>query len=148
MVTKRYGGLHEDNATLYKEWYRSTSKRFIKPPSSISRAAPRNSDRCRLPTASALSNQADKSQITLRSVLIDKPKFLKATHHAEKQKNCSSEVHGGGLEPVKLARNPASSCPKPCASLKNAPRILALRGKKQSLVRDEPCPQKLPGSRL
>ena len=39
--------------------------------------------------------------------------------------NCSTEVQGSGcLERVNLARDPASSHPKPRASLNNAPRIL------------------------
>ena len=48
---------------------------------------------------------------------------------------------GGGLELVKPAREPASNRPKPCASLKNAPRILPIHrslltlvGRKQSVV--------------
>ena len=68
-----------------------------------------------------------------------------------------TEVHGGGgLEPVTLAREPASSHPKPCASLEKASRPLparrswlALVGRKQTVVRDQlKFPQKPPGSRL
>ena len=59
-----------------------------------------------------------------------------------------TEVHGsGGLEPVKLAREPTSSRPKPSLSLKNAPRILPVRrsllalvGRKQTVVRDQVFP--------
>ena len=52
--------------------------------------------------------------------LINKPKFVKATRRTKYDKaNRSTEVHGSGsLELVKLAREPASSRPKPCVSLK------------------------------
>ena len=95
-------------------------------------------------------SQQPSGQITNHApISFDRQTQVSQGHTSCRKKEiCSSEVHGGGLEPVKLARIPASSCPKPCASLKNAPIILALRGKKQSMVRDEPCPQKLPGSRL
>ena len=43
-----------------KQWHRPISERLIKPPYSISRAAPIDSDCCRLPTTSVLSNKADK----------------------------------------------------------------------------------------
>ena len=56
---------------------------------------------------------------------------------------------------MKVARESASSRPKPCASLKNAPGIfpvrhflLALVGRKQTVVRDQLFPRKSPGSRL
>ena len=70
--------------------------------------------------------------------------------------NWNSEVHGGGgLELVIPAREPASSRPKPCASLKNAQRILPVRrslvalvGRKQNVVRDHLFSQKPPNSRL
>ena len=46
---------------LYKQWHRPISKRFIKPPYSIlSRATSIDSDCCRLPTTSVLSNKLDK----------------------------------------------------------------------------------------
>ena len=60
----------------------SMSKRFIKS-YYISRATSIDSDCCRLSTAGQ-SSQQQSGQITLQSVLIDKPKFLKATHHTEK----------------------------------------------------------------
>ena len=85
-------------------------------------------------------SQQQSGQITLEPVLINKPKFLKATHHTETMKIVpgSTEVHGGGgLEPVKPAREPSSTRVKPRVLLKNAPRILpvcrsffALVGKK------------------
>ena len=45
---------------LCKQWHRPISKRLIKPPYSISRAASIYSECCRLPTTSVLSNKADK----------------------------------------------------------------------------------------
>ena len=45
---------------LYNRWHRPITKRFIKPPYSISRAASIDSDCCRLPTTSVLSNKSDK----------------------------------------------------------------------------------------
>ena len=74
--------------------------------------------------------------------------YLSITRHAEMRKIVISS---------KPAREPASSRPKPCASKKNAPTnrilpvcrsLLALVRKKQTVVRDELSPQKLPGSRL
>ena len=42
---------------LYKQWHRPISKRFIKPPYSISRATSIDSECCRLPTTNVLSKQ-------------------------------------------------------------------------------------------
>ena len=50
MVTTRYS----DQQRLYKQWHRPISKRFIKPPYSISRATSIDSECCRLPTTSVL----------------------------------------------------------------------------------------------
>ena len=48
------------------------------------------------------------------------------------KENRNTEVHGGGgLELMKPARELASSRPKPCASLKNAPGILPIRRRGQ-----------------
>ena len=85
-------------------------------------------------------------QITLQRVLINK---LMSCRNKE---NCSSVAHGGGgLELVKLVREAASSRRKPCASLKNAPGILPVRrsllalvGRKQTVVRDSLLPQNPP----
>ena len=69
----------------------------------------------------------------------------------------TTEVHGGGDlgQLVKPAREPGPSRPKPCAPLKNAPRILTVRcsllalvERKQTVVRDQLFPQKTPGLRL
>ena len=68
---------------------------------------------------------AKNRKITLQPVLINKSKILKATHCTEIRKvkyrgpwNGKKTHGGGGLELVKPAREPASSRPKPCASLK------------------------------
>ena len=45
---------------LYKQWHGPISKWFIEPPYSISRATSIDSDCCRLPTTSVLSNKVDK----------------------------------------------------------------------------------------
>ena len=71
-------------ATLYKQWHRSMSKPFIKPPYSVSRATSIDWDCCRLPTASVFSKKADKAP--LQSVLINESKFVKATRHTEMEK--------------------------------------------------------------
>ena len=72
------------------------------------------------------------------------------------KKKWNTEVHGGGgLELVKPAREPASSRPKPCASLKKlhescpfAAPCGPLEGRKMTLVRHQLFPQKPPGSSL
>ena len=72
------------------------------------------------------------------------------------KENWNTEVHGGGdLDLVKSAREQASRRPKPCASLKNVPRIshvgrslLALVGRKQNMVIHQLFPQKPFSSRL
>ena len=57
------GELEKDKlCDTYKGGYRPMSKRFIKPPYSKPRATPIDSGWCRQPTASALSNKADKSR--------------------------------------------------------------------------------------
>ena len=71
-------------------------------------------------------SQQGSGQIMLQSLLISKPKFLKATGHAEIRKHCKTEVHGGGgLELMKPAREPASSrskfCESPKTSLESCP---------------------------
>ena len=45
---------------LYKQWHRPISKRFIKPPYSISRATSIDSECCRLPTTNVLSKKPEK----------------------------------------------------------------------------------------
>ena len=102
---------------LYKQWHRLISKRFIKPPYSISRATSIDSECCRLPTTSVLSKKNGK----IRSNQFDQQVQVSQGHTLYRnKKKLNTEVHGGGgLELVKPAREPASSRPKPCASLKN-----------------------------
>ena len=129
------------------------SKRFTKSPYSISRATPIDSDCCRLPTASVLSTKADKSRFN--QFYQQAPKFLKASHYAEMRKNeIPRSMVVEAFEVVEPTREPASNCPKPYASLKNSPRILPVRrpllalvGRKQTVVRDQLFPQKPPCSR-
>ena len=103
--------------------------------------------------ASVLRNKVNK--ITLRSALINKPKFLKATSCRSKESSNTGFLWGGGLELLKPACEPASSRLKPCVSLKTAAGILPVRrsllalvGRKQAVVRDRRSPHKPPGSRL
>ena len=118
------GGLHEEELCDALQAMAWTNVR-TKPPYSISRATSIDSDRCRPPSASVLSNKADKSRSNqFRST---SPSFHGHTSCRNKG-NCITEVHGGGdLELVKLPREPASSRPKLCASLKNAPGIFPIR---------------------
>ena len=63
--------------------------------------------------------QQQSGKITLQSVLINKSKFLKITHRTKVRKiEIPRSMMVEGLELVKPAREPASSRPKPCASLK------------------------------
>ena len=80
---------------------------------------------CGLPTANVLSNKMDKSRSY--QFFINKPKFLKAARYVESRK----------IEMPRSMMLEALSCEagarvsilpsKPCASLKNAPRILPVR---------------------
>ena len=105
-------------APLYKQWHRPISKRFTKPPFSI------------LSTRIAVAYPRPGLSATKRTyhapISLDQEAQVSQGHTSCRNKNkCNIEVHGGGgLELVKLARESASSLPKPCASLKNAPDIL------------------------
>ena len=122
MVTTRYSDQQGSKSRqkvmrLYKQWHRPISKRFIKPPYSISRAISIDSECCRLPTTSVLSKKPEK----LRSNRFwsTSPSFSRPHILYRNKENWNTEVHGGGgLELVKPAREPASSRPKPCAFLK------------------------------
>ena len=77
------------------------------------------------------------------------------TSYINKGKKWNTEVHGGGgLEVVKLAREPASSHRRPCASLESptnlshSPLLVGPVGTKLIVVGDHIFPQKPPGSRL
>ena len=67
-------------------------------------------------------SQQQSGQITLLTVLINKPKFLTSCGNKEHDNTVVSG--GGGLELVKPARKPVPSHPNRCAYVKNAPRIL------------------------
>ena len=121
MVTTRYSDQQGSKPRqkvmrLCKQWHRPISKRLIKPPYYISRATSIDSECCRLPTTSVLSKKTEKYAPTS----FDQQVQVSQGHTLYRNKKKSNtEVHGrGGLELVKPAREPASSRPKPCASLK------------------------------
>ena len=121
MVTTRYSDQQgfksrQKVMRLYKQWHRPISKRFIKHPYSISRATSIDSKCCRLPTTSVLSKKPEKYAPTS----FDQQVHVSQGHTLYRnKKKCNTEVHGGGgLELMKPARKPASSRPKPCASLR------------------------------
>ena len=100
---------------LYKRWHRPITKRFIKAPTPY-REQPRSTRIVVAYLRPAFS--ATNGQITLQPVLINQSKFLKATHRTKIRK---IEIPWSMvLELVKLAREPASSRPKPCACLKKS----------------------------
>ena len=132
-------------------------------------------DQCQSGSSNLLSPYREQPRSTRSVVAYPRPAFsaTELTNHArisfdqqgqvaqghcmqKNKENCSNEVHGGGgLELEKPAREPASSRPKPCPSPKNTPGILpvcrsllALVGRKQTVVRDQFSRPKSPGSRL
>ena len=121
MVTTRYPDQQGSKSRqklmrLYKQWHRPMPKRFTKPPYSISRAPSIDSNCCRLPMTSVLSNKTNKlrsNQFWLTSSSFSRP------HTSYKNnENWNTEVHDDeGLWLVMPACEPASSRPKPCASL-------------------------------
>ena len=128
-------------------------KRFIKPPYSILRATLIDLDRCRLPTASVLSNKAEK--LCSKSVLIIKSKFLKATHRTEIRKieiprsmvvealswwNRRANQHPSIQSPVHPYKSPTN--------LGRSPLLVDPRRKKKNRGQTSAFPQKPPGSRL
>ena len=83
------------------------------PPYSISRATSIDSDCCRLPTTSVLSNKLDK--LRFNQFWSTNPSFSRP-HIVPKEGIWNIEVHGcGSLGLVEPAREPASSRPKPWA---------------------------------
>ena len=150
------GGLHEDDLGITFQALARTNVKTVHQTSSLYIES--NLDRLGL--LSLIHDQSYEQQsrrITLQSVLINNPKFLKATRHAEIiwKVFISRSMADGGLELVKPALESASSRPKPCASLKNAPEILPVRhfllalvGRKQTVVRDQLSRQKHSGSRF
>ena len=72
-----------------------------------------------LPPTHDQRSQQQSGQNTLQPVLIKQVQVPQGHTSYKNQKNWNTEVHGGGgLELVKPAREPASSRPKPRASLK------------------------------
>ena len=135
--TQTFSWLMEGYTKTKYDMTPTNAKRFIKSPYSIPRAIPIDSDGwCRLPTASVLGNKLDKPRSDQAHVVSEGHTLCR------KKENYNTEVHDrGGLELVKLAREPASSHPKPFASLGNDPRILFVRrsllavvGKNQTVV--------------
>ena len=111
------------------------SKRFIEPPYSISRVG-----RCRLPTATVFSNKVDKS----RSNQFDQQARVSQIIEIPRTRVMGEADTRASIQPSKAL----------CAPNK-APRILSVRRslsalveRKQTVVRDQPFPQKPPGSRL
>ena len=68
-----------------------------------------------LPPTHGQRSQQQSERFALQSVLINKPKFFKATRREEiASEKCSTVVHGGGgLEPVKLTREPNLAAQSP-----------------------------------
>ena len=118
----------------------------------ISRAASIDSDCCRLPTTSVLSNKEDK----LRPNQFDnKSKFLKATHLIKLRKieiPRSMVVEALSWWSRRASQYPAVQSPvrswKSPTNLSRSPLFVALVGRKMTVVRHQFFPQKPPGSRL
>ena len=117
MMTTRYSDQQGSKSRqtvmrLYEQWHRTISKRFIKPPYFISRAASIDSDCCRLPTTSVLSNKADELQTTLQPVLINKFKFLKVTHRTNTREiEIPRSMVVATLRSQRASQRPALQCP-------------------------------------
>ena len=112
------GGLHEDKLCYTSQETAPTNVKTVHQTFLLHIES--NIDRLALfsPTHGQRSQQK-REQVTLQSVLINKSEFLKATHRTEIRKpELPRSGVGGALELVKPAREPASSRPKPCASLK------------------------------
>ena len=159
MVTTRYSDEQGSKTRqkvnrLYKQWHRPITKWFIKPPYSISRAASIDSDCCRLPTTSVLSNK-QSGQITLQPILT-KSMFLKATHRTKLSKfeiPRSMVVEALSWWSQRASQHPAVQSPvhpwKSPTNLARSPLLVALVGTKTNVVRDQLFPpQKPPGPRL
>ena len=149
MVTTRY--LYQQGSKsrqkvmrLYKQWHRPISKRFIKPPSCISRATSIDSECCRLPTTSVLSKKTEK----LRS---SQSKFLKATHCTKIRKieiPRSMVVEALSWWSWRASQHPAVQSPvhpgKSPTNLARSPLLVALVGRKMTVVRHQLFLRNLP----
>ena len=141
-------------AALYKQWNRPTSKRFIKllTPYREQRRTTRIVVAYPRPAFSTI-----KRANHALSVLMKKSMFLKATRHAEIWKletPRSTVVEALGWRSGRASQHPAVQSPVHI-SLKNAPIILPVRrsllalvGRKQTVVRHQPFLKKPLGSRL
>ena len=94
-----------------------------------------DTDKCHNGSANPLTPYREPPQYTRTVVAYLRPAALsgtKRTNHVpvsfdeqSEKTNCSTKVRGGGgLEPVKLAREPASNHPKRFVPLANAPGII------------------------
>ena len=94
-----------------------------------------------------LRSQQQTGQIPLKPVLIDESVQVSQGHTLYKNKeHWHTEVNGGGgMELVNLAREPASSRPKSSTNLVCSPLLVALEGRKGTVVRHQLFPQKPPG---
>ena len=108
-----------------------------------------------LSTTHGQRSQQQSGEVTLHSVH-QQVQVSQGHTSCKNKENWNTVVHGdGGLELGKPARESASSRPKPCASLKNALRVLPVRrslltlvGRKTTAVIHQRFPQKPPGLRL
>ena len=119
--SKRFFLLLEGNtkagyATLNKKWFKPILKRFIKSPYSISRATSADSDCCFIPTA--MFSAAKRTHHA--PIRFDQQAYNSQGYTSYRNKeNGNIDVYGGdSFELVRLAHEPASSLPKPCATLK------------------------------
>ena len=136
MVTTRYSDQQGSKSRqkvirLYKQWHRPMSKRFIKPPYSISRATSIDTDCCRLPPTSVLSNKADKllSNQFYQQVQVSQSPILYKIRKTEIPRSMVVEAlswrsrrasqHPAAQSPMHL-KKPHESCPfaAPCGPRK------------------------------
>ena len=145
------GGLHEDQLCETYQAIAPTNVRTVHQTSVLHIES--SPDRLGLlsPTHGQRS-QIQSGQIILQSVLMQQVEVSQGHSSCRSTENCYIEVRGGGgLEPVKPAREPTSSPPKPFASLMTHHAVIlpvrrflvALAGRKQTaVVRDRLFPQK------
>ena len=156
VVTTRYSDQQGSKSLqkvmrLYKQWHRPISKRSIKPPYSISGAASIDSDCCRLPTTSVLSNKADK--LRSNQFWSTSPSFSRP-HIVQKEKKIeiprSKVLEALSWWSRRASQHPAVQSPvhpgKSPTNLARSPLLVALVG--MTVVRRQLLPQKPPGSRL
>ena len=124
-ATTRYsdqqGSKSRQNVMRLCKRHQPMSKRLIKPPYSIYREQPRST---RIVVAYPRSAFSATKRTNYAPTGFDQQVQVshKHTSYKNNMENCYTEVHGGAglLELVKPAREPASSRPKPCASLEKS----------------------------